>query len=91
MSAAEKLLLSKLHPFTYETAQEDGYYAVYFKNTCNTLGNIVFPDEIFSDFFDYALMLEPESDTVKLLYKPADGLGYICTVRLIPSSDMERL
>ncbi len=64
-----------IHPFTYETAQEDGYYAVYFKNTCNTLGNIVFPDEIFSDFFDYALMLEPESDTVKLLYKPADGIS----------------
>lgn len=64
-----------IHPFTYETALEDGYYAVYFKNTCNTLGNIVFPDEIFSDFFDYALMLEPESDTVKLLYKPADGIS----------------
>ncbi len=62
-----------ISPFNYSIAQEDGYSVVYFTNTCNTLGNIVFPDELFEEYFDYALMLEPEQNNIKFLYKLVNG------------------
>ncbi len=56
--------------FQYTMGTEDGYDAVYFHNTCNTAGNLVFPDELFGSYFEHAYMVETDPNQIKLLYKP---------------------
>lgn len=58
-----------LRAFQYTTDNENGYQVVYLHNTCNTVGNLVFPDELFGDYFEHAYMVETEPNQIKLLYK----------------------
>lgn len=58
-----------LRAFQYTSDIENGYQVVYFHNTCNTVGNLVFPDELFGDYFEHAYMVETEPNQIKLLYK----------------------
>lgn len=62
-----------LQAIQYELGEEGGYQAVYFHNTANTLGNIIFPDEFFDSFFEYAVMLETDPDQIKMVYKTEEG------------------
>ncbi len=62
-----------MQPFTYQTMVENGYAMVCFENTSNILGNIVFPDELFEAYFEYALLTESESEQIRLVYKLTNG------------------
>lgn len=65
-----------LRAFQYSLAEENGYQAVYFQNTCNTVGNLVFPDELFENYFEHAYMVETEPNQIKLLYKARAGAKF---------------
>ena len=62
-----------LKNFTYESGIEGEYQVLYFRDTANTVGNIVFPDELFAEYFEYALMVETDPTQIKLLYKPQEN------------------
>lgn len=53
----------------YTLGTEGTYQAVYFHNVCNTVGNLVFPDELFESYFEHALLVETDRNEIKLLYK----------------------
>ena len=55
--------------FQYTMGTENGYDVIYFHNTCNTAGNLVFPDELFGSYFEHAYMVETDPNQIKLLYK----------------------
>ncbi|MDE7326938.1 MAG: N-acetylmuramoyl-L-alanine amidase, partial [Lachnospiraceae bacterium] len=55
--------------FQYTLGSEEGYQAVYFHNTCNTVGNLVFPDDLFGSYFEHAYMVETDPNQIKLLYR----------------------
>lgn len=65
-----------LRAFRYTLDSENGYQAVYFHNTCNTVGNLVFPDELFGNYFEHAYMVETEPNQIKLLYKATPGSDF---------------
>lgn len=62
-----------LQAFQYETGEENEYQVIYFQNTANTLGNIIFPDEFFDTYFEYAVMVETDPDRIKMVYKTEEG------------------
>lgn len=53
----------------YTLGSEGEYQAVYFHNICNTVGNLVFPDELFESYFEHAFLVETDPNEIKLLYK----------------------
>ncbi len=65
-----------LRAFHYTLGSENGYQAVYLHNTCNTVGNLVFPDELFGDYFEHAYMVETEPNQIKLLYRAAPDADF---------------
>ncbi len=67
--AGQYMRFKGLRAFQYTLDEENGYQAVYFHNTCNTVGNLVFPDELFENYFEHAYMVETEPNQIKLMYK----------------------
>ncbi len=61
-----------IQAFQYTLGDEGNYQAVYFHNTCNTAGNLVFPDELFGSYFEHAYMVETDPNQIKLLYRTTE-------------------
>ncbi len=65
-----------LKNFTYDVGMDGEYQVICFQDTANTLGNIIFPDELFMDYFEYAVMVETEPTQIKLQYLPQEGSDF---------------
>ena len=64
----EYLSFKGLKNFNYEIDSKQGYDLIQFKDTANTLGNIIFPDELLESFFQYAVMVESDPTQINLSY-----------------------
>lgn len=66
--------LKGIQSLQYEQSIENGYNVITLKNTANTLGNLLFPDEYFDQYFNHAVMVETDPDQIKLIYKTENDI-----------------
>lgn len=70
----EYLRFEGLQPLNYTLSEDGRFPTIQINDTCNLLGNIVFPDELFDDFLDYAVLLEPDMNQIRFTYQPSNNI-----------------